>query len=192
MLVHQRVFGTGFNCGTNGSCNVQCFTGHFGLLSLTHTIPSLSPWHIIAILAWSRSDRVGMCDTNKGLWSNWSCLRSSFCLPVASRGEHVWGPSQCQAKPSYVCLSIGTKRQHTHHSILHLSRSFSLYHFISLYRRLAVTAKGTHIVNICWEHVEAPSIGVTNSMSIHVIWPSQHHCQFDVRPQNNHEKYTFW
>jgi hypothetical protein len=25
--------------------------------------------------------------------------------------------------------------------------------------------------------VEAPSIGVTNSMSIHVIWPSQHHWQ---------------
>ena len=92
----------------------------------------------------------------------------AFWLPAVGNMYEVLANAKL-SQAMYICLSIGTKRQHTHHSILRLSRSFSLYHFISLYRRPAVTAKGTHIVNICWEHVEAPSIGVMNSMSIHVI-----------------------
>ena len=93
---------------------------------------------------------------------------------IPAYGEHVWGPRGSQAKPSYVCLSIGIlsaldgHRLMTAHFIFF--SLFSFISFLSLYRRLAVTAKGTHlIVNIFWEQVEAPFIRVTNSMSIHVM-----------------------
>ena len=102
---------------------------------LNHIV-NCSMLYVKTILAWSRSDQVGMWDTNKGLWSNWSCPRSSFCLSVAvgnmSENEVIAAAKLSQAMSVYLsalnCSTVIT----AHFLFLSLSLSFSLYISVSL------------------------------------------------------------
>ena len=119
---------------------------------LNHIV-NCSILYVKTILAWSRSDQVGM-------WSNWSCPRSSFCLSVAvgnmSENEVIAAAKLSQAMSVYLsalnCSTVITAH--------FLSLSLSL--FLTLYLCIAVGVwlpKGKQIRNVSWEHVDAASLG---------------------------------